>query len=68
MKVVLHVRALLVAPRAKEEEETGRTQEKCLISVQAVLSSVAWGLGFIWVDSLTFMWVEISEGMYGVDS
>lgn len=64
MKVVLRVRALLVVPRAKEEEEPGRAQGKCLISVQAVLSFVARGFGFIWVDSLTFMWVE----MYGVDS
>lgn len=64
MKVVLRVRVLLVAPRAKEEEEPGRAQGKCLISVQDVLSFVARGFGFIWVDSLTFMWVE----MYGVDS
>lgn len=68
MKVVLRVRALLVAPRAKEEGEPGRAQGKCLISVQAVLSFVARGLGFIWVDSLTFMWAEMSAVMYGVDS
>lgn len=51
MKVVLHV-------RAKEEEEPGRAQEKCLISVQAVLSFVAWGLGFLHVggDERGYVW------------
>lgn len=67
MKVVFGIRLFLVAPRT-EEEEPGRAQEKCLISVQAVISFVARGLGFTWVDGLTFVLVKVSKGLYVVGS